>query len=160
MLNWINVICRLTRGFCMKKMVCVLLLVLSTTHLTQGSDDSVSKTPTSCPMIIELSGYEPDMTPVYGAIYNDESVFLEEGGPVSYFKTLAIANMRIVKTESLAEGRYAITVYHDQNKNNELDSNFLGIPSEPVALSNDYSPSLDRPVMNPHRSYITVISQN
>lgn len=37
----------------------------------------------------------------------------------------------------LKEGTYAISIFHDINSNKELDSNFMGIPNEPYAFSNN-----------------------
>jgi len=37
----------------------------------------------------------------------------------------------------IASGTYAVSVFHDQNSNGKLDSNFLGIPREGVGASND-----------------------
>lgn len=38
--------------------------------------------------------------------------------------------------DHLLEGDYAIAVYHDKNKNEKLDKNFLGIPTENYMFSN------------------------
>jgi len=37
-------------------------------------------------------------------------------------------------------GRYALVVYHDENSNERLDANFIGIPREPIGFSNAYRP--------------------
>ena len=37
--------------------------------------------------------------------------------------------------ENLPKGTYAIAVYHDENANEELDTNLLGIPKEPLGFS-------------------------
>ena len=37
-------------------------------------------------------------------------------------------------------GVYALVVHHDENANGELDKNFIGIPTEPIAISNGYRP--------------------
>ena len=34
-------------------------------------------------------------------------------------------------------GTYAVSVFHDENSNGKLDTNFLGIPREGVGASND-----------------------
>lgn len=39
--------------------------------------------------------------------------------------------------DSLPFGTYAIKTYHDENENDELDTNFLGIPSEDYGFSNN-----------------------
>lgn len=37
----------------------------------------------------------------------------------------------------LAEGKYTVAVYHDENKNGKLDKNHLGIPTEVYGFSNN-----------------------
>lgn len=43
----------------------------------------------------------------------------------------------VVTFEDLDEGSYAIRYFHDENSNQELDTNFLGIPKEGIGFSND-----------------------
>ena len=38
--------------------------------------------------------------------------------------------------DNLAPGTYAVGAYHDENNNDHLDTNFLGLPTEGYALSN------------------------
>jgi len=38
---------------------------------------------------------------------------------------------------NLPYGRYAVSVMHDENKNNKLDTNMLGIPKEGYGVSNN-----------------------
>jgi uncharacterized protein (DUF2141 family) len=44
----------------------------------------------------------------------------------------------------LAPGDYAVKLYHDENRNGELDSNMLGIPSEGYGFSR-YTQELGEP---------------
>ncbi len=37
----------------------------------------------------------------------------------------------------LRAGRYAVTVYHDENRNGRLGTNFIGMPTEGVGVSNN-----------------------
>ncbi len=40
-------------------------------------------------------------------------------------------------TDVLPAGDYAVTVFHDENGNSELDANFVGMPKEPWGFSNN-----------------------
>lgn len=42
-----------------------------------------------------------------------------------------------VTFEDVAAGTYAISAYHDRNGNEKLDTNFVGVPKEPYAFSNN-----------------------
>lgn len=39
--------------------------------------------------------------------------------------------------KGLSEGVYAVSIFQDINDNKKLDSNFMGIPNEPYAFSNN-----------------------
>jgi len=39
--------------------------------------------------------------------------------------------------EKIPHGEYAIKIYHDEDNDNELDTNFLGMPTEEYGFSND-----------------------
>jgi outer membrane protein len=45
-----------------------------------------------------------------------------------------------LKLSDIPQGRYALVVFHDENSNDQLDSNFIGIPREPIGFSNAYRP--------------------
>ena len=47
--------------------------------------------------------------------------------------------------EDIPPGTYAIAVIHDENMNGELDTNWLGIPSEGYGFSNDAKALLGAP---------------
>jgi outer membrane protein len=42
--------------------------------------------------------------------------------------------------EDVEPGEYALLVYFDENGNNRIDKNFIGIPNEPLGFSNRYRP--------------------
>lgn len=39
--------------------------------------------------------------------------------------------------DNLSEGKYAIAIFHDENKNSKLDKNYLGVPTEAYGFSNN-----------------------
>jgi uncharacterized protein (DUF2141 family) len=50
-------------------------------------------------------------------------------------KAPASGNPVAIRIAELAAGEYAIALYHDRNGNQKLDSNLLGIPTEPYGFS-------------------------
>ena len=81
----------------------------------------------------DVSSSEGDMLV---AIYTEEETFLKfehvyrtQGSPASEGMT------RVVITD-LPLGHYALAIFHDENGNEELDTNFIGIPKEPLGFSN------------------------
>ncbi len=69
------------------------------------------------------------------AVYDSEGTFLKFDSVYKSGSAKADQNKVVVQIEDVAEGKYAIAVFHDANDNNELDTNWLGIPKEKVAFS-------------------------
>jgi len=42
--------------------------------------------------------------------------------------------------EKIVPGEYVLLVYFDENNNDRIDRNFIGIPKEPLSFSNNYQP--------------------
>ena len=47
--------------------------------------------------------------------------------------------------ENLPYGTYAVSVMHDANMNDKLDTNFIGIPKEGIGISNNVTSTLSAP---------------
>jgi uncharacterized protein (DUF2141 family) len=47
--------------------------------------------------------------------------------------------------KNLPQGEYAIALYHDENKDDECNRNFLGIPKEGYGFSNNIKPTFSAP---------------
>lgn len=88
---------------------------------------------------IVISGFQNNVGDCWFALDNSEEVFENEDS-VWIGKILPIENKQvIVVIDSIAYGEYAVKVFHDENKNGELDTDFLGIPDEDYGYSNDAS---------------------
>lgn len=81
------------------------------------------------------------------AIFTNEKDFLKNAYQGKSVK--ASGNKVTVSFEGLPSGSYAISIFHDENDNGELDTNFVGIPKEGFAFGNNAMgtfgpPSFDR----------------
>jgi len=65
-----------------------------------------------------------------GAIYMNSKI---KNGKASY------------TIKDILSGTYAITILHDENRNKKMDTNFLGIPKQGYAVSNNVRRSLIGP---------------
>ena len=72
---------------------------------------------------------------VFVALYNSESNFLKKQikGNISDIDN----NSCTVTFKDIPNGIYAISLFHDVNSNNKMDTNFLGIPKEDYGCSNN-----------------------
>ena len=90
-------------------------------------------------LIVRIIGFSNDRGECWFALDNSESVY-ESDDSVFIGKILPIINKEVLlEIDSLKFGVYAIRVFHDENSNGELDTDFLGIPSEDYGYSNNVS---------------------
>lgn len=57
--------------------------------------------------------------------------------PVAHQEVLVKEGTNTVVFDSLLSGDYAVRYFHDENENDQLDTNFVGIPKEGYGFSND-----------------------
>ncbi len=73
---------------------------------------------------------------IMAALFNSEDTFLGDG--VVRAERVAVDDDHVsFSYDNLPEGEYAITVFHDEDSDSELDTGMFGIPSEPYGFSND-----------------------
>ncbi|REH54858.1 uncharacterized protein (DUF2141 family) [Tenacibaculum gallaicum] len=86
-------------------------------------------------ILIDFKGIKSDKGALYVALYNKEKSFLKEGykGEIVKIKD----KKATVEFRGIPEGTYAVSCFHDINNNNKMDTNFIGIPKEPIGISND-----------------------
>ena len=74
-------------------------------------------------------------------MFKDENGFPMDTGEAARMKTGTIQGSSANCTfDGVPQGTYAIAVVHDANRNSEVDTNWLGIPKEGVAVSNNVPP--------------------
>ncbi len=72
------------------------------------------------------------------SLYTDK-----QGFPVDFDKAQKILKVKakkgfvVVHYKDMKAGKYAVSVYHDVNSNGKLDTSFLGMPEEPIGVSNN-----------------------
>ncbi len=71
------------------------------------------------------------------AVYEEEENFLSEVIYRGVHQEVTESGEVKVEVADLPYGTYAISLYHDVNSNEELDTNFMKIPKEPYGFSNN-----------------------
>ncbi|WP_460622907.1 DUF2141 domain-containing protein [Hymenobacter tenuis] len=80
--------------------------------------------------------------------YNVREKFLEKGG-YAFMRVVKPGGQRQVTLPvELPNGDWAVAITQDTNNNDKLDKNFMGIPTEPFAFSNNVRPRLAPPDFN------------
>jgi uncharacterized protein (DUF2141 family) len=108
----------------MTKIIIAIALLLSNLISAQNATLTVS-----------ISGLKNDAGTVQVGLFNSEGKFLKSiyKGVSSEIKSKVAS----VTFTNIPAGVYAISAYHDKNKNGKLDMNFMGIPKEDIACSNN-----------------------
>ena len=71
------------------------------------------------------------------ALFNSADSFLKEDKQFGAQMMSATQRPGVFVFKNLPAGRYAISVFHDENRNGKMDSNLLGIPVERYGFSNN-----------------------
>jgi uncharacterized protein (DUF2141 family) len=69
------------------------------------------------------------------AVYNSDDSFLSFDDVLKTQSAPAHEGVVSMEIQDLPMGEYALAVFHDENANGKLDTNWLGIPKEKVAFS-------------------------
>jgi len=95
----------------------------------------VLKSQNSGTIVINISDIPTDNGQIIVKLYDSEKTYRK----IVYKRATSTINNNEAKIifNNVPSGSYCFAVVHDENTNNEIDFNFLGIPSENVAASNN-----------------------
>jgi uncharacterized protein (DUF2141 family) len=85
---------------------------------------------------VSVEGVTTSLGTINIALYNQEEGFLKFDRAFSSDSTIAKRGTTEITIKDLPDGEYALALFHDENSNNILDVNWLGIPKETVGFSN------------------------
>ena len=83
---------------------------------------------------LEINGVTVQGGLVYVAVYSNENDYKAENPFIRFI--LEPVNSTITRGLELPNGEYVVTIFQDVNSNGVLDTNFLGMPREPVGITN------------------------
>jgi uncharacterized protein (DUF2141 family) len=82
-------------------------------------------------------------------LFNSAASFKGESGTPYECAAVSVKNKAAQAIfENLPKGSYALFVFHDENKNNKMDKNFVGIPKEGYGASKNKLPFAGAPTFN------------
>jgi len=89
-------------------------------------------------LAVEVQGLRNDEGQVYCSLHRVKETFPSDAqNALKATKVRPKDHQALCVFEAVEAGEYAVSVFHDENGNGKLDTNFLGIPSEGVGASND-----------------------
>ena len=101
--------------------------------------------PNNPQLTIKITNIEKVKGEIKIGIFNSGTNFLKEGAAIKNYSVKVENNTALLTIKDLPKGEYAITMYHDQNSDNECNRNFIGIPKEPYGFSNNVKPKMSAP---------------
>ena len=88
---------------------------------------------------MEINNLKSNKGPLYIRILdeNENPVIVGTSSVTNYSSKISF--------DSISPGKYAIQFFHDENENQKMDFNLIGIPKEKFGSSNDVKPILGPP---------------
>ncbi len=103
-------------------------------------------------VIAEISNLKNDKGVCKVCLFNNAASFKGESGQPFACATIPVKNKNAQATfQNVPAGDYALFVFHDENSNNKIDKNFLGIPKEGYGASKNKLPFAGAPAFNDNR---------
>ena len=88
-------------------------------------------------LTVIISGFDNDEGVVKIALSDTQEDYEAKDQAYRGEETIIKDKSAILTFEKIPFGEYAIKIYHDEDNDNELDTNFLGMPVEEYGFSND-----------------------
>ena len=84
---------------------------------------------------LTVSNIKEAVGDMYIAVYADESTYMKDrfAEVIAPIEAEGTVDVEI----KIPKGTYAVTIFQDENGDNELNTNFMGIPKEPYGFSNN-----------------------
>jgi uncharacterized protein (DUF2141 family) len=91
----------------------------------------------TCDLSVEILGLESEKGQLVVALLDNAEAFDSNTEPTRDERATIKNGRGQVTFAAVPYGTYAIKVFHDENTNEELDTNFVGYPKESFGFSND-----------------------
>ena len=96
-------------------------------------------------IIVTIDGLKSAQGNVFVGLYASPAKFLQGNQTDAQRRVKASTGPMTVVFDNLPPGTYAVGAFHDENANDHLDTNFLGLPTEGYALSNGVRAVMAKP---------------
>jgi len=122
----------------------IIVFILS---ITEGFYSEEPEEDNLCALTVIVRNIEQQKGNVIGCLFGEKKDFLKQSNWCSEVSVGAMSNLYL-KFENIPNGIYAVSIFHDINNNGKLDTNFVGIPSEKYAFSNNVKGKFGPPKFN------------
>jgi uncharacterized protein (DUF2141 family) len=122
----------------MKKLLVIAIFIFSGIFSSSAQEKHT--------VTINFEGMKSDKGSLFVAVYDTKDDFLKK-----QFKgdiTKIVDKKATIILKDIPPGEYAISAFHDANDNKKMDTNFFGIPKEPIGISNNATGFMGPPKYN------------
>lgn len=112
----------------MQKLIIILILSIFSLLGLQAQESTRN-------IVVSVSNISSNEGKIIIGLYDNEADFLKK--PFEGKRTEIKDNSCTITFENIPEGTYAISLFHDENGNGKMDTNFMHIPKEDYGCSNN-----------------------
>ena len=105
-------------------------------------------------LTVKLSHVKSSKGEIRMALYNHTEKFTKVDKTYRYACLKPTGEELVYEFKDLEKGNYAICLFQDENGNKKLDTNYLGIPTESYAFSNNIRPRFSAPTFEECSTYL------
>ena len=105
-------------------------------------------------LTVKVTGIENYNGEIELALYKDPKKFAKVGQTYRLVRMKPDNSTLTYEFKNLDQGKYAVCLFHDENNNKICDKNFLGIPTEAYAFSNNIRPRFSVPTFEECSTYL------
>ena len=116
-----------------------LLFQLLALAMLASCQSVIAQMPTQDSQIqVQIDGLRNNRGQVRCSLFSSPVGFPKDADKATAHAESAISDGRaLCHFSGVTPGKYAISIFHDENSNGKLDTNFMGIPREGVGASNN-----------------------
>jgi len=96
-------------------------------------------------LTVDVDNLRNSLGRVFITVFNDRAAWLDATRTFADTSVASVRGRVTVTFKELPPGRYAVVTFHDENNNGRFDQNFLGLPLEGYAFSQNVRPFLSAP---------------
>lgn len=112
---------------------------------TQTVPAANNSSDTRKPLSLTIENLGSTSAPVLLGFYGPENEFLNEKDTLKNYKFTPNGDTLKTTITDLPYGTYAIALFQDMDNDGKIEKNFLGIPKDPYAFSNNARPTFKAP---------------
>lgn len=93
-------------------------------------------------LILKVTNIHPLTGKIMVAVFNSKETYFDVDKMYVGYEIAADSSVVGYVIQDLPDGIYAITIYHDEDNNGEMNRSWLGMPKEGYAFSNNFTSAI------------------